>query len=317
MTRKLNIMIIHGVGWGDSHDHFADELKANIAKQFDGAIKALGLTDIARPSSDEALRFAPVYWSPVTQDPQDELIKLLGVTHTSRIPLSNVLFEIQRQMISLVGDIIAYGDPTVYGAIHAAVAAAVTSLSEASADERGDDDTAHLTVIGHSLGSVIASDYVYDHRDREQDRRYLLPDYHFKVKNVVLLGSPMAMYSLRGNPGATREAIKDSLKRPIQVDPDNGLWLNMYDPQDPIGLPLRPIESYHDEGVIDYKVKAGNWLTGWNAASHTGYWRSKEVARVIARKLALDWAALNSRAFADTHYTPRVAALRESLGADD
>jgi pimeloyl-ACP methyl ester carboxylesterase len=313
MTRKLNIIIIHGVGWGDSREHYADELKANIMKQFDGAIKALDLTDIARPSSDEALRFAPIYWSPVTQDPQNKLIELLGTTHTSRMPLSNVLFEIQRQMISVVGDIIAYGDPIIYDAIHATVAAAVTSLSEASADERGDDGTAHLTVIGHSLGSVVASDYVYDHRDREQDRRYLLPDYHFKVKNVVLLGSPMAMYSLRGIPGATREEIIDSLKRPIQVDPDNGLWLNMYDRQDPIGLPLTPIESYENEDVIDCEVNAGNWLTGWNPASHTGYWRSKEVARVIAGKLALDWAALNSRAFADTHYSPRVAALRESL----
>jgi pimeloyl-ACP methyl ester carboxylesterase len=317
MTRKLNIIIIHGVGWGDSHDHFADELKANIAQQFDSAIKTLDLTDIAHPSSDDALRFAPVYWSPVTQDPQDELIKLLGVIHTSRIPLANVLFEIQRQMISLVGDVIAYGDQTVYEAIHATVTDAVASLSEASADERGDDGTAQLTVIGHSLGSVIASDYVYDHRDKEQDRRYLLPDYHFTVKNIVLLGSPMAMYSLRGNPGATRETIKDSLDRPIQVDPDNGLWLNMYDRQDPIGLPLTPIESYKNEGVIDCAVKAGNWLTGWNAASHTGYWRSKQVARVIARKLALDWAALNSPAFADTYYTSGVAALRESLGADD
>jgi pimeloyl-ACP methyl ester carboxylesterase len=313
MARKLNIVIIHGVGWGESRDHFADELKDNIAASFEQAIFDLDLDDLPDHTEQKALRIAPVYWSPVTQDPQNELIDLLGIVANQAL-FGKTTAEIQRQMIGLVGDIIAYGDPIVYKAIHAKIDEAVTHLSVESIGEREDDGYANLTMVGHSLGSVIASDYIYDHRDREHDWRWRMPNHHLKLKNIFLLGSPMAMYTLRGNPGATREQIRTSLDRPVQVDPHNGFWLNMHDPQDPIGLPLSPIESYQKEGVIDCPVEAGNWLTGWNAASHVGYWRSTHVAEVIGHKLALDWAALNSPSFADTYYDQEVAALRDSLG---
>ena len=123
MTRKMNVVIIHGIGWGDDRDHYADELRDNIATHFEHAITDLALDDLPDHASEEALRFAPVYWSPVTQTPQDNLIALLGLLGTGPRPLRKVQLEIQRQMIGLLGDIIAYGDTKVYQAIQAEIEA--------------------------------------------------------------------------------------------------------------------------------------------------------------------------------------------------
>ncbi len=108
-------------------------------------------------------------------------------------------------------------------------------------------------------------------------------------------------------------SIRESLDSPITVDPDGGLWLNLYDPQDPIAFPLEPIESYRAVGVIDRVVGAGNWLTGWNLLSHTGYWHCEEAARLVGRKLALDWARLNSPRFAERDYERALAAFHKDL----
>jgi hypothetical protein len=130
---------------------------------------------------------------------------------------------------------------------------------------------------------------------------------------MFTMGSPMAIYSLRNNAYGDRDSIRESLDSPIHVEPEHGLWLNLYDNQDSIGFPLEPIESYKAVGVIDRVVNAGNWMTNWNLGSHVGYWRSEEVARLIARKLALDWARLNSPRFAERDYKKALADFRKEL----
>ena len=73
------------------------------------------------------------------------------------------------------------------------------------------------------------------------------------------------------------------------------------------------VQSYAAAGVLDCRVRAGTWLTSWNAASHMGYWQSGPVATVIARKLALDWAAVNSPHFAESRYLKAVNHYRRSV----
>ncbi|HEX3051135.1 MAG TPA: hypothetical protein VHP83_10810, partial [Aggregatilineaceae bacterium] len=72
-------------------------------------------------------------------------------------------------------------------------------------------------------------------------------------------------------------------------------------------------ESYQKEGVIDREVKAGNWMTGWNLGSHTGYWKSEEVWRFIGHKLAIDWARINDPAFAERDYEKSMKTYRKEL----
>ncbi|WP_119068334.1 hypothetical protein [Aggregatilinea lenta] len=315
MAQTLNVLIVHGIGWGGRGTSYSRPLIQNVSTEFDRALKALKLRDVDHSAarSKNALRFETVCWDPVTQQPQDAMISVLfGRPWLSR--RLSMTYQFRRNMVGMLGDVTAYErDPNnkVYRAIHEEVDKGVAKLGEAA---RVQAETAYapLTIIGHSLGSVIVSDYVWDHTG-SAGQSHLLRGHDLSLVNMILMGSPMALYSLRNNAYGGRDSIRDSLGSPVAVDPDYGMWLNLYDRQDPIGFPLEPVESYRDAGVIDSAVNAGNWLTGWNLLSHVGYWHCHETARAIGGKLALDWARLNSPRFAERDYDKHFKAYRKGL----
>lgn len=316
MGHALNILIVHGIGWGDHGKSYARPLVQNISSEFDRAVKRLRLRDVPgrEARARRALRFEVVYWSPITQESQNALLSLMGFGGFPLLRRLNIVYLVRKQLVGLLGDVITYESGSsnrVYRAIHGRVHDCLTALAEASAGEGDADGYAPLTVIGHSLGGVIASDHVWD-TTKGAAQRYQLDEHHLRLQNMFTLGSPLALYALRNSPNADKRTLAESLDSPITCDPEGGLWLNMYDPQDPIGFPLQPIRSYDAAGVIDCTVRAGNWLTTWSPVSHVGYWRSQEVAHLIARKLALDWAAANSASFAD-RYPKALKDLRRDL----
>ena len=315
MAKALNILIVHGIGWGEHGKNYARPLQQSISHEFEREVGRLRLRDVDKHdfSAKRALRFEAALWSPITQEPQNSLLDLMKLRGFRPLNWLNLTLQARKQMVSLLGDVIAYeAGGSVYKAIHEKVDQCVRDLSQQSQEDRDGSGYSQLTLIGHSLGSVIASDYVWDH-SRGAAEPHHLPGYDLSLKNVVLFGSPMALYALRNNPNANKKALAESLDCPIRVDPDGGLWLNMYDRQDPIAFPLRPIHSYAEIGVVDCAVQSGNWLTSWNIASHNEYWNSDDAARIIGQKLALDWAALNSPAFADERYTKAADDFRKSL----
>lgn len=316
MAQVLNVLIVHGIGWGGQGTAYARPLMDSIRQAFDRALKRLKLRDVdARAArASNALRFEAVCWEQVTQQPQDNMLQVLFERSwlTRRI---SPTYHFRRNMVGLLGDVTAYErnpNNRVYQAIHDEVDKCMVKLGQASRADGNDAPYAPLTVIGHSLGSVIASDYVWDHTGGTGHSHYL-PEHDLALVNMVLMGSPMALYSLRNNAFGGRESIRESLDAPVQVEPEHGMWLNLYDPQDPIAFPLEPIESYRAAGVIDRAISAGNWLTGWNLLSHVGYWRCDEAARTIGAKLALDWARLNSPRFSERDYDKAFAAYRKAL----
>lgn len=308
-TRALNVLIVHGIGIQARQRTYARPLENGIRRAFDRVIGRLPIPDIPPDSAraETALRFEPVCWDPITQRPQDALQQVLFGTPwlLQRLSLTG---RLRSQIVGLVGDVIAYEagpNNPVYAAIHAEVARGLDALG---ADRNGDH--APLTIIGHSLGSVIASDYVWDQTHGETHH---LDRHGLALVNMVLLGSPMALYALRGNAGGGPESIRESLSAPVKLDPAGGWWLNLFDQQDVIACPLEPIEAYHRAGVIDCAVNAGTWLTGWNLGSHTGYWRCQRVATIIGFKLAIDWAHANSPHFAEHTHAHALRALRAQI----
>lgn len=308
MSTTLNILFIHGIGWGKTGPRYARPLQNMIGYEFDRAVRRLPGIDTKAARADKALRFEAACWDSVTQRPQDSLLRVMfGGAWLRRFSLT---YQFRRNLVALLGDVTAYErDPrnSVYQAIHAEIDKSMDTLSRAAATDHTGD--APLTVIGYSLGSVIASDYIWDHAGSS----YRLSGHNFSLANVFTLGSPMAIYALRDNPGGGPASIQASLPCPIQVDPDGGMWVNFYDRQDPFAFPLEPIDSYRAAGVIDCEVHTGNWLTGWNMGSHAGYWRCDDLARIIGQKLALDWARLNSSRFAGPDYDKALDRLRREL----
>ncbi len=312
----MNVVIIHGIGTGGST--YARPFRAGIERSFDRVIERLKLRDVNHRDSraDRALRFEVVDWSAVTQVSQDSLLDVMGMrARWNPLRRWRPTQVFRQNMVDLLGDVIAYEGGeynAVYKEIHKAITVCVDRLSAASVTERDAEGYAPLTVIGHSLGSVIGSDYVWDNT-RSTEHSHLLGEKHLALFNFVSMGSPMALYALRHNAYGSPTSIRDSLPAPIKVLPDYGLWLNLYDPQDAIAFPLEPIRSYSAAGVIDRPIRAGNWVTGWNLLSHVGYWRCTDAASWIGRKLALDWARLHSAAFAAERHAQEFGALIQDL----
>jgi hypothetical protein len=180
---RLAVTLIHGVETADSGygDRAGDLLRRAFAKH-------------SGVDPDEALVVRPTFWAPVLQSAEDELFqrcfgpgqaryvrwlkrqtsrvdhgsRLAMLTLSSSALLPRVPFAgplpwptLRWVTTEFAGDAIAYQvagerDHTVYDAIHARVAVALREL----ADVAGPD--APLCVLGHSLGSVIASNYFYD-----------------------------------------------------------------------------------------------------------------------------------------------------------
>jgi hypothetical protein len=190
--------------------------------------------------------------------------------------------------IRFMGDVIAYQGPAVYEEIHRALAHALRS--------RLSPESRHLTIVAHSLGSVIASDFVFDHTRRAGTR---FRD-HFGVDfvNFFTLGSPLALYAAR-SPVSVMDGdgpgrVLKGFDAPVRVESDHGVWVNIYSNDDVVGYPLKPVnDAYALAVTADVVRDAGNLLTRWNLLSHGWYWTEPDVVTVIAEKLAVDYAEVH------------------------
>ena len=106
---------------------------------------------------------------------------------------------------------------------------------------------------------------------------------------LYTLGSPIALWSLRypkfGQP------IPFPPRRLGRHHPDLAArWVNVYDPDDVIGYPLRELNAAYRRAVAqDRPVSAGSIWTGWTPLSHVGYWDNARLAASIASDLAVAW----------------------------
>ncbi len=184
--------------------------------------------------------------------------------------LSGVLYKLRTAFAAeSVCDIVAYRNKANYRQIHHCVEQGVRRLGAGAA-------SAAITFISHSLGTVIASDFVYDAQESLNNRSK-----DFRCANFFTLGSPLALFSLQCGP--------DGFSKPIAIEDENGRWVNILDPDDPIGYNLKGLNDAYDKVVsADCEVNTGGF-----GISHLKYWENRTVQRVIARKLAIDWASVN------------------------
>ena len=109
-----------------------------------------------------------------------------------------------------------------------------------------------IIIIAHSLGSVIAFDYVFGFR-----RHKLSPK--IKVQALITLGSPIAMFT-------TAMGFTDSkIKLPKNVR----RWINIMDPDDGIARLCKPF--FKNIPVQDILIN-----THWSPlGAHTAYWKRR------------------------------------------
>lgn len=283
-TQKVAVAIIHGIG--TQNEKFANKTITALKKR-------------CQPVMGNDLIAEPVYWAGVLNDAEKELMararkggKLRGS-------------KIRQFMLDFLGDAFAYQptrhDRTTYDGVHAVFAATLRRL----ADQAG--PTAPLCIIAHSLGTIVASNFIYDLQAETVELRPILSAMVRARMNptplelgqtltlLYMLGSPLAVFSLRfadfGKP------IQFPAPQLNQYYPGlNGEWVNFYDADDVIGFPLKTLnDDYKRVVTADREINVGKVYANWNLLAHLGYWTDKDVLDPIASALCQVWKDVNGR----------------------
>ncbi|MBD0336413.1 MAG: hypothetical protein ICV62_13060 [Cyanobacteria bacterium Co-bin13] len=287
MAQKIAIAVIHGIG--QANPEFADRQSPNYASGIAARLQQEMIRLLPQvPDADLQLIVEPMYWAPVVQKPQDELFERLQI----RQRLSR-FFGLREFIFHSLADSIAYqpiADPEeqIYEDIHSRFAETLGRLTDQAGEQ------APLCVIAHSLGSAIASNFLWDlqHGRRPTIARDNPLERGDTFSLFYTLGSQIPFWSLRfRNFGTPIQVPSPQLPR---IYPNlQGQWLNFYDRNDLLGYPIEGINEEYRQVVKDREVKVGNLLTGWNTLSHNEYWRSPAVIKPIAEGLAGVWRQVN------------------------
>jgi hypothetical protein len=261
-----HIIIIHGIG----------KARPGYSRPLTDGITA-ALKSGQHENASTSFIFHEVLWDDVVAFEQARLVDALnrgfGLTtinntrnwfqrliHFPKYLINTLRTDIAAQYIE---DILSYNARSnAYPLIHERVSAALRKVAE-------DTAPADLSIIAHSLGTVIASDHIYD--CQSQGRR-LAGQVNFK--NFFTLGSPIALFALKYG-GA------EIFTSPARLEDPSGVWLNIFDKDDPIGYPLKNLNDSYNQAVTEEV-----WVnTGWFGIAHTKYFQNPSVHQLIAGRL--------------------------------
>jgi hypothetical protein len=279
------VAVVHGIG--KQKPDFAGELIKKLTERFVEHLPG----NVANPHTQIVIE--PIHWAPVMQQTEEQLWKRLSRT-------GNLDFIKLRQfMVEFGADALAYQplprERTVYDAIHGAVARGFRNLAEKAGTK------APLCVIAHSLGTVIASNYLYDLQkgfeylpEAVQENSTQTPlEMGQTLAFFYTLGSPIALWSLRYTDFGVPIAVPspDLAKHHPKI---NSEWINFYDPDDVVGYPLRSLNAAYRKVVKkDIMINAGSFLISWSPLSHMEYWTDDDVIKPVASALARAWRKIN------------------------
>lgn len=289
MPQKIAVAIVHGIG--NQTPDFAEGTMAELRSRFSKLVG--GQT----PDPAAEIVMEPVYWAPELQDQETEL--------WSRLRKGGDLdfLSLRRFMVNFAADAIAYQpapkERDAYDRIHARVAASMNKLAVAAGP------AAPLCIIAHSLGTVIASNYIYDLGKHARKKlicrrvRNEMDDTPLErgetLASLYTFGSPIALWSLRyPDFGRPVDVPSPKLAGHHPAVAPVAEWINFYDEDDVIGYPLRTLNDAYKKAVkADIQVNAGGLLASWNPLSHNGYWTDNDVTKPIAAGLARLWQRAN------------------------
>ncbi len=285
MAGKIAVAVVHGIGMQEPG---FEEAFRDMVHQY--CCDTHGQDVIAD------IEIRGVHWAHVV----DEAQQLLNQELREKAPVKASFPWSRHKLLTFAGDAIAYrsGGGWVYDKVHQVFAQTLRDLAEAT------DPNAPLVIIAHSLGTIIASNYLYDlEYDAEKDYPLIQKRTHEAMGDTPLewgktlsylftLGSPISMFSIvheppdRGIPVTVPS--RHSIYKPSQFPRDAG-WYNYYDKHDIIGFPIGPLsKAYEDAIVMDEEIPVGGPVTGRTPLAHTAYFDSKDIVyRIGSRILAL------------------------------
>ncbi len=276
--KKQAVIYLHGIGEqkaGYSHKS-AEKLQDTFAA-------LLKKKDASLSPPDLICR--EVLWAPITSGPQAELWRRVNSKHDLD------MVKLRKFLVSFAGDAIAYQKTGEGDEVYHEIDGRVQSTVDAVKEEYANDEL-EFTFVTHSLGTIVASNYLYDHAAE------------LTATNLFTLGSPLAVWALRyGDPA--------NADRPVQIERPNGAWINILDDEDIIGYPLRELNPHYKAAVdMDYVTEIGGVISMGNPISHIGYWEDNNAIKPIAYKLVLDYLRIHQgKTYSKTAYLKYIRSL--------
>lgn len=264
---KLNIVIIHGIGRPVTG--YSLPFQKGIARAYTALKRKAGA---AGSNFAGDLNFTEIVWDDILAEHQRALAERLksgfqelgpkniweSITGKIFLPVKKGINWLRTSFAAeFVNDVIGYRNATAYQRIQERISVSLNQLPAGP-----------VTVIAHSLGSVIMSDYIYD-RQKTSGR------FHsgLKLHHFITMGSPLALFALRYG--------SDLFASPISMETKDGQWINIFDRDDPISYPLKPLNAAYDQAVTrDVEVN-----TGIFGAAHVKYWTNRSTCTTIAGQL--------------------------------
>lgn len=290
MTKRIVLAIFHGMG--SQPADFADEMTSKLRSRFADKIKADQPVD-----PEEELVVKGVHWAPVFQTIQDDLWTRLEASGSLDFK------RLRKFIVHALGDATAYQisrkDRTRYDQVHVEVAKAFRDLAVT------DGGTAPLCIAAHSLGSMIASNYMWDLQKSIVPQAVLdelgvagmdqtsLLEQGLTFRKFFTYGTTIPIWNLRYK----------NFGEPISIPPTGELppydalshgWWNFYDEDDILGYPVKGLNNLYGAVVTeDKEVNVGSFWSNWSPLSHTKYDTDKHVLEPIALELAVLWKEYN------------------------
>lgn len=276
MASKTVVLAIHGMG--ETPLTFADNLKKKLAKKVG--------------SKWSNVYFDSIYYADIFQDNQTNIFNRIKAT-------DNIdWIALRRFLLFGFSDAVGFerkaSEP---GSPYEQVQERILDALDKAYDVAG--PKAKVVLIAQSLGSSVISDYIWDAQSQQPIQgawKYggfddSPPgsdlDKFRRLKNLKLLyftGCPIPIF-IAGIPQGRIKAISSRSKG------YSFKWKNFYDPDDPLGWPLKNIstrnvkESYKYEVNEDIAVNVGNLISSWNPLSHNSYWSDNDVLNPIAMEI--------------------------------
>ena len=248
----INLIFIHGVN--SQATGYSNVLYKNIIDSYTASLEESGLTQSESRAKAEMLLQKEIMWADITLDLTNRY-EFLQYDLNKKPGKWNFLL---RNVDPIAMQILYYvrdkghkrGPMTKLKRVH-------ESFKNACSNKPNG-----IFIIAHSLGSVVAYDYIC------RFRKYRLNP-NVQVKSFITLGSPIPMFT------SAMGFVENSFKWPKNVKS----WMNVLDPDDGVARFCKPFFKNFKVEDVQVNTRSGP------LDAHAGYWKSKETTKAIAEKI--------------------------------
>ncbi len=262
-------LVCHGIG--QTASGYSHPLRDAVL----GRIAAQGL-------APTAVHWQEVLWSDILEPRQQRYLAAACPRH--RLTWRSLRTPVMASLADAVAyQRIADHASGAYVAIHGRVAEAVAAARRATGPE------APVILIGHSLGAVVWSNYVWDLQHDAAvapvAEAAICPMTRLQtLAGLLSLGTTLPLFALAYQEPQPIAFPGCALPPPLRAA---ARWLNLFARSDVLGWPLAEIgPAYAALPLADRAVRVGNWWRRYTPLSHTAYWRAPAVAEAGAELLA-------------------------------